>query len=151
MKRFFIVLSLAVLVFCCAVGGFEIVRDNGFQKECVADYPQKQTKQCPRCVGTGRCSVCQGRGYFFLWNKCVYGFISTRSQIFRRKPNLARNAWQRSLCECWKYGWFLFAAVAVLWLKSVRIWFCEKIWIVLPNWEMALGNQLAICSLISMK
>lgn len=64
MKRFFIVLSVAVLVFCCAVGGFEIVRDNGFQKLCVADYPQKQTKQCPRCVGTGRCSVCQGRGYF---------------------------------------------------------------------------------------
>ena len=63
-KTIFIVLSVAVLVFCGAVGGFEIVRDNGFQKECVADYPQKQTKQCPRCVGTGRCSVCQGRGYF---------------------------------------------------------------------------------------
>ena len=49
-KTIFIVLSVAVLVFCGAVGGFEIVRDNGFQKECVADYPQKQTKQCPRDV-----------------------------------------------------------------------------------------------------
>lgn len=33
-------------------------------QEALAWSPQRTTKQCPRCVGTGRCGVCGGRGYF---------------------------------------------------------------------------------------
>ena len=90
-KTIFIVLSVAVLVFCGAVGGFEIVRDNGFQKECVADYPQNRRSNAQDVWELGY-AVSVREEDIFLWSKCVYGFISTRSQIFRRKPNLARNA-----------------------------------------------------------
>ncbi len=67
MKNFLIIFSVSLMI----IGGIFLWVGTETQtttcsnlQETLAWSPQNTTKQCPRCVGTGRCGVCGGRGYF---------------------------------------------------------------------------------------